>query len=197
MRKVVLIATLMLAGCSSATLSPTAPAASPTLAPRLATATATATAATATATATPSSVATFPPAAHRPQTIHVLEDPVHFKTVPARGCTTTGGCKGDQLIGTSRLLDGDTREEVGSFSVTCVLLDPDKNLYHCPANGITLTGRGEIVFDETVYIGNKAAPAGPWPIISGTGEFLDATGSVSSPSESTWTYGDFVITITG
>ena len=107
------------------------------------------------------------------------------------------GCKGDQLIGTSRMIDADSRVNVGSFAVTCILMDPGQNLYHCPANAITLTGRGELVFDETVYIGNKGAPAGPWPIISGTGEFLGATGSVASPADSTWAYGDFVITITG
>lgn len=188
MRKVVLIAMLMLAGCSSTTQSPTAAPASATLVPP---------SATATTTATSSPVAILPPAAHRPQTIHVLEDPIDFRTVPVAGCASAVGCKGDELIGTSRMLDADTRAEVGSFSVKCELLDPAQNLFHCPANAITLTGRGEIVFDETVYIGNKAAPAGPWPIISGTGEFQGAAGSVSSPADSTWSYGDFVITITG
>jgi hypothetical protein len=33
--------------------------------------------------------------------------------------------------------------------------------------------------------------------VSGTGEFADATGSVTSPEKSTWAYGDFVVTITG
>jgi hypothetical protein len=61
---------------------------------------------------------------------------------------------------------------------------------------MTLTGRGQIVFDETVYIGGPWYPK-PWPIIGGTGEFLGATGSVASPKDSTWPYGDFVITITG
>jgi hypothetical protein len=94
------------------------------------------------------------------------------------------------------MLDADTHVGVGSFSVKCVLLDPAKNLYHCPANTISLTGRGQIVFDETVYIGGQWNPV-PWPIISGTGEFLGATGSVTSPKDSTWSYGDFVISITG
>ena len=162
--------------------------ASPTLAPPRA---------TATATATSSPVATLPPAAHRPQTIHVLEDPLDFRTVPVAGCASAVGCKGDKLIGTSRLLDADTRAVVGSFAVRCELIDPAQNRFHCPANAMTLTGRGDIVFDETVSIGNKGAPAGPWPIIDGTGEFAGATGSVSSPADSTWSYGDFVITITG
>jgi hypothetical protein len=152
--------------------------------------------ATATPTATPAPIITLPPPAHRAQTIHVLEDPLAFHTVAAAGCTSTAGCKGDQLIGSSRMLDADTHVGVGSFSVKCVLLDPGKNLYHCPGNTISLTGRGQIVFDETVYIGGQWNPV-PWPIISGTGEFLGATGSVTSPKDSTWPYGDFVISITG
>jgi hypothetical protein len=139
---------------------------------------------------------TLPPPADRPQTIHVLEDPIAFHTVTVAGCSRTAGCEGDQLIGSSRMLDADSRATVGSFSVKCVLVDPGKNLYHCPTNAISLTGRGQIVFDETVSLDGHPFPE-PWPIISGTGEFLGATGSVESPDDSTWTYGDFVITITG
>lgn len=188
MRKLMLIAALTLGGCTSAavTASPAPASLTPIVPP-----------AAATATPTSSPVITLPPPAHRPQTIHVLEDPIDFHTVAAAGCMSAVGCKGDQLIGTSRMIDADSRVNVGSFAVTCILMDPGQNLYHCPANAITLTGRGELVFDETVYIGNKGAPAGPWPIISGTGEFLGATGSVASPADSTWAYGDFVITITG
>jgi hypothetical protein len=130
-----------------------------------------------------------------PQTIHVLEVPINFHTVAARGCTSAAGCKGDQLIGTSRMLDADTRVEVGSLAVSCILVDPIKSLYRCPANTIFLTGRGQIVFDETVYLGGPWYPK-PWPIISGSGEFLGATGSVISPKDSTWQYGDFVVTLT-
>lgn len=177
----------------AATLPSATPILTPAPTPTLPTATAAASASSAAATTLP----TLPTAAHRPQTIHVLEDPIDFHTVAAPGCTNSAGCKGDQLIGTSTMLDADTRERVGTFAVTCVLLDLGKNLYHCPANAITLTGRGEIVFDETVAIGRSDSPLGPWPIISGTGEFQDATGSVASPKDSTWSYGDFVITITG
>ncbi len=196
-RAALLAAAVILAGCgSNTTPAPTvlstasAPILTPAPTPTLPTATATASASSAAAT-------TLPTAAHRPQTIHVLEDPIDFHTVPAQGCTSAAGCKGDQLVGTSRMLDADTRVAVGSFAVTCVLMDPRKNLYHCPANAISLTGRGEIVFDETVAIGRPDSPLGPWSIISGTGEFLDATGSVASPKDSTWSYGDFVLTITG
>lgn len=145
---------------------------------------------------TPRPVSTLPPPAHRPQTLHVLEDPVSFHTVTVAGCTSTAGCEGDQLVGTSRMLDADTRVTIGSFAVMCILIDPDQNLYHCPANTVTLTGRGQIVFDETVSLDGHPFPE-PWPIVSGTGEFLGAAGFVESPDDSTWSYGDFVITITG
>ena len=136
-----------------------------------------------------------PAAVTGPQTIHVLEDPINFHKVAAKGCTSPAGCKGDQLVGTSRMLDADTRVDVGSLTITCILMDPGKNLYHCPASTISLTGRGQLVFDETLYIGGPWYPK-PWPVISGSGEFLGATGSVVSPKDSTWSYGDFVITIT-
>jgi hypothetical protein len=147
-------------------------------------------------TPTPRPVSTLPPPAHRPQTVHVLEDPVSFHAVTVAGCTSAAGCEGDQLIGTSRMLDADTRVTIGSLAVSCILIDPGKNRYHCPANTITLTGRGQIVFDETFNLGGPWDPV-PWPITSGTGEFLGATGSVTSPEDSTWSYGDFVISITG
>jgi hypothetical protein len=183
---------ILSAGCAGNTgLAPTPTS---TLAPA---ASATVTAApTKMPTATPRPVTTLPPPAHRAQTIHVLEEPLSFHTVAAGGCTSTAGCKGDQLIGSSRMVDADTHVDVGSFLVKCVLLDPAKNRYHCPANSITLTGRGQIVFDETFNLGGPWDPV-PWPIISGTGEFLGATGSVTSPKDSTWPYGDFVISITG
>ena len=139
---------------------------------------------------------TLPPPAHRPQTIHVLEDPIAFYTNSVAGCTAAAGCAGDELNGNSRMLDAATHEKVGTFVVRCVLIDPDQNLYHCPANTVTLTGRGDIVFDETVSLDGHPFPE-PWPIVSGTGEFLGATGSVESPDDSTWSWGDFVITITG
>ena len=148
----------------------------------------------ASATPGPAAVPTPPTAAHRPQTIHVLEDPVDFQTVHVAGCA--GDCAGDRLTGHSRLIDAATNEVVGSLAVECVLADPSQKLYHCPANTISLDGRGEIVFDETFYLGGPWYPKA-WPIVSGTGEFLGATGSVASPKDSTWAYGDFVITITG
>ena len=139
---------------------------------------------------------------NEPLTIHVLEDPIEFTTVPVGSLTGCGktSCHGDQLIGRSRMLDAATRKEIGTFLVDCFLVDPGQNLYHCPANTITLTGRGQIVFTETLLFRKATreewARWAPWPIIGGTGEFLGATGDVDSPADSTWSYGDFVITIT-
>ena len=187
---------LALAACSDTNQSAEPGAAAGTASPRPAPTIVARSAAPTLATRTPRPVSTLPPPAHRAQTIHVLEDPVSFHTVTVAGCTSAAGCEGDQLIGSSRMLDADTRVTIGSFAVKCVLLDPAKTTYHCPANTITLTGRGQIVFDETFNLGGPWNPV-PWPITSGTGEFLDATGSVTSPEDSTWFYGDFVISITG
>jgi hypothetical protein len=138
---------------------------------------------------------TFPPAAHRPQTIHVFEDPIAFATVPVAGCTDTRGCVGDQLNGHSGMLDWATHADVGTLTAKCVMTDPSRNLYDC-AITITLTGRGQVVFDESVVISGNG-PQGPWPILSGSGEFLEATGSVGIPADSTCHCGNFVIAITG
>lgn len=149
----------------------------------------------ASATAEPSATATTPP------TIHVLEDPVSWTGVPAgsaSGCTDPTGCLGDRLVGRSRLLDATSHAEVGTFIGDCVLVDPAAKIYHCPANAITLTGRGQIVYTETPFCFGSitASPncRGDWPIIGGTGEFLGATGHVNVPVDTSWKYGDFVIT---
>jgi hypothetical protein len=155
--------------------------------------------------ATPSSapVTALPHAANQPQTIHVLEDPGEFTfghVGSLTGCKA-GDCQGDTMIGRSRMLDAATRKAIGSLLVDCFLVDPGQKLYHCPANTITLTGRGQIVFTETLLWGGGGAGQdtwatwAPWPIIGGTGEFLGATGTVDSPADSTWSAGDFVITI--
>jgi hypothetical protein len=162
--------------------------------------------ATAAADARPSSgpVATLPPAANKAQAIHVLEDPGLFTfghVGSLTGCTIAP-CQGDTMIGRSRMLDAGTHKEVGAFLVDCVLVDPSQTLYFCPANTITLTGRGQIVFTETLLWGGGGAGQdtwatwAPWPIIGGTGEFLGSRGSVDSPADSTWGAGDFGITIT-
>lgn len=145
-----------------------------------------------------------PASAATPQTIHVLEEPGAFTfghVGSSTGCKA-GDCQGDTMIGRSRMLDAVTHGVVGAFLVDCFLIDPGQRLYHCPANTITLTGRGQIVFTETLLWGGGGAGKdtwatwAPWPIIGGTGDFLGATGTVDSPAESTWSAGDFVITIT-
>lgn len=190
------ILALALAACSDANRPADIAAAAGTASPSPAPTVVARSAAPTLARPTPRPVTTLPPPARRAQTIHVLEDPVSFHTVTVAGCTSAAGCEGDQLVGSSRMLDADTRVTIGSFAVRCILIDPDQNLYHCPANTVTLTGRGQIVFDETVSLDGHPFPE-PWPIVSGTGEFLGATGSVESPDDSTWSYGDFVISISG
>lgn len=156
------------------------------------------------APAAPISVATAPAAANQPTAIHLLEDPIDFTDVKVgslTGCTSTGGCLGDQLVGHSRMLDAATHKEIGAFLVNCVLIDPGQSLYSCPANTITLTGRGQIVFTESLLFTSDASRQAldawrPWPIIGGTGEFLGATGTVEDVIGSTWSYLDCVITIT-
>lgn len=144
-----------------------------------------------------------PLAAAQPQTIHLLEEPGEF-TFGHVGALTrcgTGDCQGDTMIGRSRMLDAATHKVAGAFLVDCVLIDPGQKLYHCPANTISMTGRGQIVFTESLLWGGSGAGQdtwatwAPWPIIGGTGEFLGAVGVIDSPADSAWSAGDFVITI--
>lgn len=211
-----LITALMLAACGVAQSSPAAsveaastasPAQVPTATPAMVAVTprpASTQTTPVAATRSPGPVITLPPAVNGPQTIHVLEDPGKFTfghVGSLTGCKVRN-CQGDTMIGRSRMLDATTRKVVGAFLVDCVLVDPRQTLYHCPANTITLTGRGQIVFTETLLWGGGGpgqdtwSTWAPWPIIGGTGEFLGATGTVDSPADSTWSAGDFVITIT-
>jgi len=146
---------------------------------------------------TAGSVAASSGAADQPQTIHVLEDPIDFSQVKVgslTGCSATE-CQGDTLIGHSRMLDATTRKVVGTFLVSCFLVDPAQSLYSCPANTITLTDRGQIVFTETLRF-VAGATQELWPIIGGTGEFLGVTGTIDGPDDTTWPYADLVITYT-
>lgn len=159
------------------------------------------TAAPATPATTPAptagSVAAPSGAAGQPQTIHVLEDPIdfsHVKVGSLTGCSATD-CPGDTLIGHSRMLDATTRKVVGTFLVSCFLVDPAQSLYSCPANTISLIDRGQIVFTETLRFVTGASQE-LWPIIGGTGEFLGVTGTIDGPDDTTWPYADLVITYT-
>jgi hypothetical protein len=164
---VALAATVFIGGCS--------PASAPSVAP---------------ATATPA-------AASQQQSIHVLEDPVDWTDVKVgslSGCSAST-CLGDYLVGRSRMLDASTNKEVGTLLTECFVVDAGSERYHCPSTTIELTDRGQIVFTEDAYIGQHRS-AGDYPVIGGTGEFLCASGVVTTPADSTAKYGDFVITLT-
>jgi len=146
------------------------------------------------------SVASAPTAAataSQPQTIHVLEDPADWTEVKVgslSGCNAST-CLGDYLVGRSRMLDASTNKEVGTLLTECFVVDASSERYHCPSTTIELTGRGQVVFTEDAYIGQHRS-AGDYPVIGGTGEFLGASGVVTTPADSTAKYGDFVITLT-
>jgi hypothetical protein len=135
----------------------------------------------------------------QPQTIHVLEPAKNVTQVSVgslTGCTSTRGCQGDYVLGDDPLLDATTQKEVGRLLFECFRVDVGSTLFHCPGNTITLTGRGQIAYTEDVHFASGYT-LDNWPITGGTGEFLGATGFVTSPADSTYTDGgDFVITIT-
>jgi hypothetical protein len=141
------------------------------------------------------------------QVIHVLENPLDWAEVKIgslSGCKDTY-CLGDYEIGSSSLIDAATKQTVGTLLTECFLVDSHSGRYHCPATTLVLTGRGQIVFTEDPYLGPKFCPACfppeppnavDYPVIGGSGEFRSATGDVTSPANSTWQYGDFVVTLT-
>jgi hypothetical protein len=187
----VLAATIVVGACSAATVPSTAP---PSSAP----------------TAAAPSFAPQSPAvaaANLQQVVHVLENPLDWAEVRVgslSGCKDTY-CLGDYEIGSSSLIDAVTKKPVGTLLTECFLVDAHSGLYHCPATTLVLTGRGQIVFTEDPYLGPKFCPACfppeppntvDYPVIGGSGEFLGATGDVTSPADSTWQYGDFVVTLT-
>ena len=130
--------------------------------------------------------------ANPPRTIHVIEQPTNFTFVQVgtlAKCNKTTGCQGDYVVGDDPLVDAATRAEVGTLAFECFRIDTGAGLFHCPGNMITLTGRGQIVFAETVDFNAAAGLRGP--ITGGSGEFLGATGVVTSGGRD-----DFVITMT-
>lgn len=137
------------------------------------------------------------------QTIHLTLQPGNDTYQPgtdtyvsvgsATGCTNTTSCQGDYLIGDDPLFDAATGKQVGTLVYVEFVVDTGDTLFHSPANTITLTGRGQIVFSETLYDDGSGRPATA-AITGGTDEFLGATGFVISRSLSGG--GDFVITIT-
>jgi hypothetical protein len=138
------------------------------------------------------------PSGGQSQTIHVLEPARNYTQVSVgslTGCTTSEGCQGDYILGDDPLLDAATKEEVGSLLFECFRVDTGSTLFHCPGNTINLTGRGRIVYTEDIHFA-PGYDVDSWPITGGTGEFLGANGTVTSPADSTYAQGgDFVITI--
>lgn len=135
-------------------------------------------------------------AANQPQTIHLILHPSRDTEVSVgslRGCTDTAPCQGDYRIGDDPLFDAATGTEVGTLVYVEFAVVTGTSLFYSPADTITLTGRGQIVFTETIYDdGSGRSVTGA--IIGGTDEFLGATGYVISTSLPN--NGDFVITIT-
>jgi hypothetical protein len=132
-----------------------------------------------------------PAASSQPQKIHVLEQVVNdteVKVGSLTGCTNTTSCQGDYYLGDHPLVDPTTHTQVGTLKYECFVIDTGSSVYHCPGATITLTGRGQITFTETVDFSSAAGERGP--ITGGTGEFLGATGVVTSPG-----LADFVIEI--
>jgi hypothetical protein len=173
MRKVLVLAALLLVGCSSGTSTPT---------PAPATSTPMPTPAPATATTSSAPVTSSPAPASGPQTIHLIEHPDNVID------------QGGTVIGIDPVFDATTGKQVGTVTFECRAIAPGGSVFYCPGVIFTLTDRGQIVFTETVAL-VVGTPPTIWPITGGTGEFLGATGTVTSqlpPSGN----GDFVIKVT-
>ena len=133
-----------------------------------------------------------PNPANAPHTVHLTEHPTDVNSVSVGSlthCTNATSCQGDYLLGGSRMFDAATGNEVGTITFECSFIDTGSLLLHCPGSTITLTDRGQIVINETVDLGGELRPDNG-TIIGGTGEFLGATGTLTSANK------DFVITIT-
>ncbi|MFI5042333.1 MAG: hypothetical protein ACHQNA_10875 [Acidimicrobiales bacterium] len=146
---------LTLVACgSAASLPQTFP---PTVAPT----------ATPIATPTPTPTTTVPAAtpvpsaaASQPQTIHLILHAVNDTGGSLPGCSGSGPCQGDFMVGYDPLFDADTGKEVGTFAYECFLVDVASFRYHCPGATMTLTGRGLIVFTELIRARDRRASGG-------------------------------------
>ena len=187
---VALAATIVVGGCSAATVPSAAPlsqaaaAAAPSVAPPSHAPT------VAAPSVAPQSLA---PADSPVGTIHLILHPINDTVGSLTGCSGAGSCQGDFMVGYDPLFDAVTGKEVGMLAYECFLVDVGSTLYHCPGMTITLTGRGQIVFAEVIQH-EPGMPPAIAPITGGTGEFLGATGEVTARVLSNG--GDFVITIT-
>jgi hypothetical protein len=145
------------------------------------------------ATPAPTPDITLPPAANRAQTIHLILHPGGDTEVSVRSLTGCSGCQGDYRLGDDELFDATTGKQVGTLVYVEFVVTTGDSLYYSPGNTIDLTGRGQIVFSETLHDDGSGRPA-TGAILGGTGEFLGATGYVVS--RSLRGSGDFVITLT-
>jgi hypothetical protein len=149
----------------------------------------------ATPTPAPTPDITLPPAANRAQTIHLILRPGGDQDVSVRSLTGCGStyCQGDYRLGDDPLFDAATGKQVGTLVYVEFVVKTGESLFHSPGNTFDLTGRGQIVFSETLYDDGSGRPA-TGAILGGTGEFLGARGYVVS--QSLQGSGDFVINIT-
>jgi hypothetical protein len=130
------------------------------------------------------------------QTIHLVEHPTNTNSVSVgslTGCTNATSCRGDYLLGQNAMFDPATNRQVGTITFECFFVDEGSLLLHCPGVTITLDDRGQIVSNTIVELGGEVRPENG-TIIGGTGEFLGATGTVTSRKLASTS--DFVITIT-
>jgi hypothetical protein len=177
---VAVAATIVVGACSAATVPPVAPgspapaAVAPSVVPP----------SQALAVAAPSVAprSLTPAAVSQPQTIHLIEHPTNVSD------------QGGIVSGIDPLFDAATGKEVGTVTFKCFVKNSGGSLYDCPGVTFTLSDRGQIVFTETVVLAVGTPPT-IWPITTGTGEFLGATGTVTSQLPPNGN-GDFVITIT-
>ncbi len=137
-----------------------------------------------------------PSSSGQTQTIHLIEHPTNTNSVSIgslTGCTNATSCRGDYLLGDNPVFDAATNKQVGTTTFECFFFDPGSLLLHCPGITITLTDRGQIVYNGVVDLGGDVRLANG-TIIGGTGEFLGATGTVTGKKVANTS--DIVITIT-
>ena len=137
-----------------------------------------------------------PSANGQTKTIHLVEHPTNTNSVSVgslTGCTNATSCRGDYLLGQNPMFDPAANKQVGTITFECFFFDEGDLMIHCPGVTISLDNRGQIVSNTIVDLAGEARPENG-TIIGGTGEFLGASGTVTSRKVGSTS--DFVITIT-